>query len=65
MKRWLDACAIWKNASLPSGDTQDSLQILIDNVKEYNLTSVWLRLCKQDLKTYQWNEQSELGITMF
>ena len=57
----LDACAR-QNASLPNGDTEDSLQILIDKLKEYNLTSVWLGLYRQDLKTYRWNEQSELGI---
>ena len=57
----LDACAR-QNASVPDGDTKDSLQTLVDNVKEYNLTGVWLGLYKQDLKTYRWNEQAELGI---
>ena len=58
----LDACAR-EHSSLPIADTVDAHQNLLDKMKALNLTTVWLRLYRQDLETHQWSDKTVLSMS--
>ena len=59
----VEACGR-KNGILPSADTKDSIQDLVDQANANNVTNVWLRLYRQDLGKHQWSDKSVLGKTV-